>query len=236
MLSRDVAALVRSARQLSGYVRDDVLRGDIDAAMQALGLLDVRLAGLDRFVAEYLRYQRAGQRQPRVEQFGLRPLVDTAFRRLGPPEGATLAFNADADCVQADQPLAAEVLHEVLHNALVHHPEPERLEILVDVAEGADGRVELAVRDNGAGIPAGAASRVFEPFVKLSGESGRCGLGLAWCRRALEAAGGYITLRPSEGGACVVIGLPVGSVSKGSDTGETESPGEDASRPRLRLV
>ncbi|MEO1320349.1 MAG: hypothetical protein AAFV30_07235, partial [Pseudomonadota bacterium] len=54
LLSRDVAALVRSARQLSGYVREDVLRGDVDAAMQALGLLDVRLAGLDRFVAEYL--------------------------------------------------------------------------------------------------------------------------------------------------------------------------------------
>lgn len=237
MLSRDVAALVRSARQLSGYVREDVLRGDIDAAMQALGLLDVRLAGLDRFVAEYLRYERAGQRQPCVEHFGLGALAETAFRRLGAPAAATLDINADADCVQADRPLAAEVLHEVLHNALVHHPEPERLAIVVDISAAADGRVELAISDNGAGIPAGAASRVFEPFVKLSGESGRCGLGLAWCRRALRAAGGYITLREADGGACVVIGLPVGSLSKGeSVAGEGGAPGDDGSKPRLRLV
>lgn len=235
LLSRDVAALVRSARQLSGYVREDVLRGDIDAAMQALGLLDVRLAGLDRFVAEYLRYERAGQRHPRVEHFGLGALADAAFRRLGPPAAATLAVNADADRVQADQPLAAEVLHEVLHNALVHHPEPDRLEVVVDISPAADGRVEIAVRDNGTGIPAGAAARVFEPFVKLSGESGRCGLGLAWCRRALDAAGGYIRLGPSESGTCVVIGLPVGSLSSGMDADDAGalagSPG-----PRLRLV
>ena len=236
MLSRDVAALVRSARQLSGYVREDVLRGDIDAAMQALGLLDVRLAGLDRFVAEYLRYQRAGQRQPCVEQFGLATLAETVFRRIGPPGSATLAVNADADCVQADRPLAAEVLHEVLHNALVHHPEPERLAVVVDIAAGQDGRVEVAVSDNGAGIPAGAASRVFEPFVKLSGESGRCGLGLAWCRRALRAAGGYISLRETDGGACVVIGLPVGSLSKAVVASDGGAPEDDDSKPRLRLV
>ncbi len=237
MLSRDVAALVRSARQLSGYVRDDVLRGDIDAAMQALGLLDVRLAGLDRFVAEYLRYQRAGQRQPRVEHFGLGALAETTFRRLGAPPGATLAVNADADCVQADRPLAAEVLHEVLHNAFVHHPEPALLAVVVDIAAGADGRVEVVVSDNGAGIPEGAASRVFEPFVKLSGESGRCGLGLAWCRRALGAAGGYITLREADRGACLVIGLPVGSLSKGDvSVGDGGAPDDDASKPRLRLV
>lgn len=236
LLSRDVAALVRSARQLTGHVREDVLRGDIDAAMQALGLLDVRLAGLDRFVAEYLRYERAGQRRPRVEEFGLAALAEAEFRRLGPPAAARFAVNADADCVQADRPLAAEVLHEVLHNALVHHPEPGRLDVVVDIAAAADGRVEIAVSDNGAGIPAAAASRVFEPFVKLSCESGRCGLGLAWCRRALDAAGGYIALRRSDAGACVVIGLPVGSLSKGRAAEGPALPAEGDSKPRLRIV
>lgn len=236
LMSRDVAALVRAARQLAGYVREDVLRGDIDAAMQALGLLDVRLAGLDRFVAEYLRYQRAGQREPRVEDFSLRKLVASEFRRLGPPASATLAIQANAEFVQADLPLAADSLHEVLHNALVHHPDPARLDVVVDITEAESGRIELRVADNGAGIPAHAAERVFEPFVKLSGAdgSGRCGLGLAWCRRALTAAGGYIATRAAQRGACVVIGLPVGSVSWRQDppdlaVGETPSP-------RLRLV
>ena len=65
-LARDVAGLLRAARQLSAYAREDVLRGDVDAAMQALALLDVRIAGIDRFIADFLRYRRAGRRLPSV--------------------------------------------------------------------------------------------------------------------------------------------------------------------------
>ena len=236
LLSRDVAALVRSARQLSGYVREDVLRGDVDAAMQALGLLDVRLAGLVRCVAEFLRYQRAGHRQPRIEWFSLRRVVTAEFRRIGPPSSATLAVNAATGRGQGDRALASDALHEVLHNALVHHPEPGRLDVVVDVAEANEGRMELSVYDNGVGIPAAAADRVFEPYVKLSAAegSGRYGLGLAWCRRALEAVGGYIAVRNANRGACIVIGLPIGAATHDDideDVVDAESPA-----PRLRLV
>ena len=233
MLSRDVASLVRAARQLSGYARDDVLRGDIDAAMQALGLLDVRLAGIDRFVADYLRYRRAGQRTPQIETFRVVELIECTWRALAPPPGAALNVNVEGLQVSGDRALLSEILREVLHNALVHHPDPGVLAVAVAIDVVDDARLVLRIHDNGSGIPQGAEARVFEPFVKLSGAAGACGLGLAWCQRALARAGGAISWCGAAAGGGVCVELPIGDAVIAT---RSRRSGGDAERPALHLV
>jgi two-component system, sensor histidine kinase and response regulator len=69
------------------------------------------------------------------------------------------------------------------------------------------------VADAGAGVPAGMKEVVFEPFVQLEqGESplGRRGhgLGLAFCRIAVEAHGGQLWIEEGDPGAVFALRIP----------------------------
>jgi C4-dicarboxylate-specific signal transduction histidine kinase len=71
-----------------------------------------------------------------------------------------------------------------------------------------DGRVDLAVRDNGPGLDPAVAERVFEPFV--STKPGGLGVGLAVCRSIAERHGGRLLADvPPDGGLRLTLALPV---------------------------
>ena len=110
----------------------------------------------------------------------------------------------------ADRELLRRVLQNLLDNALRYSPSGSRLE--VELAPAGEVSVELAVRDQGPGIPAELRERIFEKYVRLAGSSaedmGR-GLGLAFCRLAVEAHGGRIWAEPNTpAGSCFRIRLP----------------------------
>lgn len=72
--------------------------------------------------------------------------------------------------------------------------------------------IEVAVEDNGPGIPAEVAQHLFEPFV--TAKPGGIGLGLAICRTIIRDHGGDLWLeRGTEPGARFVFSLPVWSSS-----------------------
>ncbi len=64
--------------------------------------------------------------------------------------------------------------------------------------------VEISVSDDGTGIAPEDRERVFEPYVQLERRAGGIGLGLAICRRLVEAHGGEISIGEREGGGCRV--------------------------------
>lgn len=74
-------------------------------------------------------------------------------------------------------------------------------------SEAKNGVVVLQVRDQGRGIPAEDSSRVFERFVRVNADEshgeGGFGIGLALCKRIVEAHGGRIWLEPNEPRGCV---------------------------------
>jgi len=63
------------------------------------------------------------------------------------------------------------------------------------------GAVELQVEDDGVGIAAEDAARIFEPFYTTKGRGKGTGLGLAICRELAVALGGALTVdsRPGRG-------------------------------------
>ncbi|MEX3008470.1 sensor histidine kinase [Hoeflea sp. TYP-13] len=79
----------------------------------------------------------------------------------------------------------------------------------IDIAVKPSGKMLSAiVSDDGTGIPESIAPHIFEAFYTTGREAGGTGMGLAIVRSLLEAHGGSIRLRPSEGGACFVLELP----------------------------
>lgn len=106
--------------------------------------------------------------------------------------------------------LPADALRQVLLN-LVQNAVDATAEgglVTVIARPGRAGEVELEVRDQGPGIPAELAERVFEPFFTTR-EGGVGGLGLAISRRIVEEAGGRVELESWPGaGTAIRLLLP----------------------------
>lgn len=80
-------------------------------------------------------------------------------------------------------------------------------EIEIEVAIGEQGRLQLAVRDRGAGLSDEALAGALVPFYSTKPDG--AGLGLTLCREIVEAHGGRMRLRKrSDGGAEVLVRLP----------------------------
>ena len=115
----------------------------------------------------------------------------------------------DLPLLEFDAVLLERVLCNLLENAAKYAPAGEiaiRARIRGDWAE-------LAVCDEGPGVPPGREESIFALFERgmQDGAASGAGLGLAICRAIVEAHGGEIHVenRP-EGGACFRFTLPVG--------------------------
>ena len=102
-------------------------------------------------------------------------------------------------------------LRQVLVNLLLNAAQAlaGRGRLTIDLASGGD-RAELTVDDDGPGIEADDFERIFLPFVTSKAPGVGTGLGLALCRKLIEAHGGTITAAASPlGGARLLVSLPV---------------------------
>jgi two-component system, sensor histidine kinase and response regulator len=121
----------------------------------------------------------------------------------------TLKCDLEVASVTADPDLLRRLLENLIDNALRHAPPGSTLTIAS--RRGADG-VELRVADQGRGIAPELREKLFERFVQGTAEqmltrSGR-GLGLAFCRLAVEAHGGKMWVEDAKPGAVFCVRFP----------------------------
>jgi signal transduction histidine kinase len=73
----------------------------------------------------------------------------------------------------------------------------------------AADRIRIDVEDHCGGLPQGAAQEMFLPFKQCGEDRSGLGLGLAICRRSVEANNGLLSVRDVAGSGCVfTIELP----------------------------
>ncbi len=108
----------------------------------------------------------------------------------------------DAQC---DPVRVAQIVRILIDNALTHTPAGTRI---VVTARRFNGRVILAVRDNGEGIDQGALQRIFEPFYTADDAQGS-GLGLAIASELAERMAGRLTVDSAPGDTVFTLELPV---------------------------
>lgn len=130
------------------------------------------------------------------------------LRRRGAAQRIRARVPADLPLVHADAVLVAQVLGNLIDNALKHSP-PEAA-VTIDVRKHANA-FELLVKDRGTGLAGEDPSHLFTRFYRGRSESagGGVGLGLAICKAIVEAHGGRIEARNrSGGGATLSFTLP----------------------------
>jgi two-component system sensor histidine kinase KdpD len=110
----------------------------------------------------------------------------------------------DLPPVEADAGLLERVLANLVLNAARFSPADQP--VLVR-ARSAQGTVEVDVVDHGPGIPAARRDDVFRPFQRLGDTSNTegLGLGLALARGLVEAMGGTVVPRDTDGGGLTMV-------------------------------
>jgi signal transduction histidine kinase len=138
---------------------------------------------------------------------GLEPIarLEDKTVEIAPPEGVTVA--------RADPDLVRRTIENLVGNALRFSRPGSAVTIAIRPAEEGE-HLEVAVTDQGEGIPPEYLDRIFQKFVQVEGRrNGRklgTGLGLTFCRLAAEAQGGRIRVSSEIGeGSTFAVALPV---------------------------
>jgi signal transduction histidine kinase len=149
------------------------------------------------------------------EDLELPRLLEEVARRWG-AIAAARGIELRVSCAPSTPPLHADrllierVLDNLLANAMDFSPADAEVELRCGVGE--DGAVELTVRDRGPGVAPEHRERIFDLFAVGAGDDvaraarAGSGLGLAFCRTAVEAHGGRIRADddPAGGGRFTV--------------------------------
>uniref|UniRef100_UPI000DE36150 sensor histidine kinase n=1 Tax=Nonomuraea lactucae TaxID=2249762 RepID=UPI000DE36150 len=210
-VSHELRTPITGLRAVLENVVDGVSAPDPGTMRTALAQAD----RLGRLVAQLLDLSRldSGARLIEPEAIEVAPLLEQAVREAAlAREDVRLtaggAADGDALVVRADPDLLAQVLANLLDNAVRHSP-PGGLVTVGAVAEG-DG-VRITVADQGPGIPASARARVFERFSRLdagrTADAGGAGLGLAIVKEIVELHGGAIRIDDCAG-CRMIVDLP----------------------------
>jgi two-component system OmpR family sensor kinase len=153
----------------------------------------------------------------------------------GRPIDLTVAPGA-AFLVEGDEGRLRQVVGNLLNNALTHTPPgtPVRVKISSGALESGTPAAVLDVEDDGPGMTADQARRVFERFYRAdqarNRASGGTGLGLAIVAGLVDAHGGTVSVRTSPGeGADFEVKLPLSPDARARDHDEDEDEDSPAS-------
>lgn len=165
----------------------------------------------------------ARDRPLRLEEIRPADLLQTAkdaFEASGTTEIEVGIVSApDLPDLSVDEVQIVQVLTNLMVNAEHALGAQPDARIALHASAVPDGRtVRIRVSDNGPGIPADVAPRIFDPLFTTKDAGKGTGIGLALCHRIIVAHGGSIELDQSaERGASFVIELPAAG-GAGPDT------------------
>ncbi len=215
-LRTPLASIIGALSSLKSYCD----RYDQPTRDELLGTALSEAERLDRFVGNLLDMTRldAGAIVPNREPVDAGDLVSTVLRRAAPvlqDRKVVTSIVPDLPPLSLDFVLAEQALFNLLDNAAKYSPEGGRIEIEARLVgrEGAGGRVEIVVRDEGPGIAAEALDRIFDKFYRADdGDRRRAGtgLGLAIAKGFVEVQGGTLIgrNRRDRSGAEFVVSWP----------------------------
>ena len=170
------------------------------------------LIGLVETILDLARLE-ANRMPVEAERVVLAPLVSAAVEQIA-FEAQTKGLHLEVDvpspvAVLGDERLLARVIVNLVSNAVRFTSSGKRVRITA--RNGADGQVLLSVSDEGPGIPPEDRERIFDRFTQAGQkrQRGSAGLGLTFCKMAVEAQGGRIWVESEVGkGATFHVALP----------------------------
>jgi C4-dicarboxylate-specific signal transduction histidine kinase len=173
----------------------------------ALDAIARRCAHLSSFVTNYRKVSQWPA--PTMAAVDLQGLFNRLQQAVGPAwttRGGSTSFELASPSLRllADDGQLEQVLLALIHNAEQATAGQLDPRLWVQARQSRGGRLQIVVRDNGPGVPAGVERQIFLPF--FSTREGGNGIGLTVVRQLMVGMGGRVRhVRPLERGAAFVL-------------------------------
>jgi signal transduction histidine kinase len=206
MVVHDMRSPLGAIIGLLGMVRDDARPVLSEESMNDLVSAMQSAWGLNRMANDLLDVRKLEERKLPLERTpcDLAALARDVCTRLASAERRPIEVSNEVPGkVSGDERLLSRVIENLVSNAIKHTPEKGAIHIR---ATAAPGHVRLAVIDEGKGVPADAKEKIFEKFGRVATSTTKyhsAGLGLAFCKLAIETHGGRIGVDDGATGGSV---------------------------------
>jgi two-component system OmpR family sensor kinase len=191
---------------------------EVERAMRNITAEGTRMQSL---VEDLLLLARLDEGRPLArDAVDLADVVEAAVAAVATIDGDhPVVVDAEPVQVVGDEQALRQVVDNLLINVVVHTPPGTAAHVQLRPGEGTNGHARgarLVISDDGPGMDAATAERVFERFVRVEpsrvrpdGTAGGSGLGLAIVDELVRAQGGTVTLHTALGaGATFTVTLP----------------------------
>lgn len=207
--SHDLRSPLQAIKSLSQWIAED--NADIlpEESRRHVEQMQQRVGRLERLLDDLLQYSRAGRVHGTVTDVDTRSLCLDTVALLNPPAGFHVNIAEDLPTMRTAPAPLAQVLRNLINNALKHHDSDEGS---INISCSPNGTFNLfTVSDDGPGIDPRYHDQVFKMFETLSPRDAveGSGMGLAVIKKTVESYGGTITLDSEPGrGARFTFGWP----------------------------
>lgn len=171
---------------------------------------------IQRLVTSLLDINRLEQNQPVGERqpTEVAALLNDALQAARPGaegrgQSLNLTIEPNLPLVSVDADMIRRVLINLAENAVKYSPTAGRVEL---GAKRSGGEIRFWVRDEGPGIPESDRERIFDKFTRLKSKNGPggMGVGLAFCKLAVQGHGGKIWVEAApKKGSQFIFTLPI---------------------------
>jgi signal transduction histidine kinase len=215
--SHDLKAPLQDIRNLASWIGEDLGEQVPTPTVRHLRLLRERAERMEKLLDDLLDYSRAGRVQGACDDVFLAEVVAEALALVPVPEGFRVSAEVPNLPLQTPRGALAQVLRNLVGNALKHHDGPPG-KVTVSVEEAGD-LLRISVADDGPGIPPEHHDRVFQMFQTLRprDEVEGSGMGLAIVKKLVQSQGGTIGVESLERGTVIRFTWPRRSREKERD-------------------
>jgi PAS domain S-box-containing protein len=203
--SHDLKAPLRAIELLVQWIAEGLAGYDANNVQENLGLLTKRTQRLNRLLDDLLAYSRAGRKVGSHRMTDSHAMVLDVVQMMNPPAGISISIEGKLPAFKTHATPLEQVFRNLIGNAVKHHPGPQG-RIVIACQEESD-RYVFAIGDDGEGIPAQYAERVFEMFqtLKPRDQVEGSGMGLAIVNRIVQWQGGRVWFEPAPSGKGTVF-------------------------------
>ena len=202
IVSHDLKAPLRGIALLAEWIGEDLQEKIAEDTREQLSLIRQRIGRMNCLIDGLLQYSRVGKQKLITESVNLEDLVKEVVDSLMPPASFKINNVTKLPLLKAKKLLLMQVFSNLIGNAIKHH-DRDWGEIQISATD-RHTHYELAIADDGPGIPEADRERIFEIFQTRQNNlsTANTGIGLAIIKKIVTEEGGKIWLENQTSRGC----------------------------------
>jgi signal transduction histidine kinase len=195
--SHDLRAPLRGISNLASWIDEDLPESTDPTTKEHLRLLKTRAARMDRLIHGLLELARVGRVRQKPARVDVTELLHETIELANPREAARIMMIGEMPMLVTERAALQQVFQHLIGNALQHAGRDDVV-VRISAIDRSD-EWELAIADNGVGIPREHHTRVWQLFQTLQSRDivESTGIGLAIVRKQVESNGGRVWIDPT---------------------------------------